>query len=224
VPRRPAARGRHPAAGPAGVGKSALAENAVRRAGASRRILRTTGTSSETGLALAGLYQLVQPLFPLAPRISAPRQAALRIALGITTGPPPEPFGVAMATLDLLAEAAAEQPLLVIAEDVHLLDAATVDMLRFVARRLAHDPVVLLVTARDEGPDPLGGAATSLVDLGPLGPDGSRRLLELVAPDITGSAQSGILRVAEGNPLALAELPKTPGLTFRRPRGRSGSR
>jgi DNA-binding CsgD family transcriptional regulator len=200
--------------GPAGVGKSALVENAVQRARSSRRVLRIVGTSPEMGLAMAGLYQLLQPLFPLAPQISEPRQAALRVAFGIALGPPPEPFAVAMAALDLLVEAAAEQPLLVIAEDVHLLDTATVEVLRFVARRLEHDPIVLLATARDDEPDPLGGAATSLVGLEPLDADGSRRLLEAVAPDLTGSAQAAILRVAEGNPLALVELPKTPGLTL----------
>jgi DNA-binding CsgD family transcriptional regulator len=196
--------------GPAGIGKSALAEHAVRRAGSSRRLLRTVGTSPEMGLAMAGLYQLLQPLFPLAPQISEPRQAALRAAFGIATGPPPEPFGVAMAALDLLVEAAAEQPLLVVAEDVHLLDAATVSVLRFLARRLEHDPIVLLATARDEDPDPLGGAAASVIDLGPLDADGSRQLLESVAPDLTAPARAGILRVAEGNPLALVELPKSP--------------
>ncbi|HTZ29191.1 MAG TPA: LuxR C-terminal-related transcriptional regulator [Streptosporangiaceae bacterium] len=201
--------------GPAGVGKSALVEDAVRRAGSSRRVLRTVGTWPETGLAMAGLYQLLQPLFPLAPQIPGPRQGALRVAFGISAGPPPEPFAVAMAALELLAEAAARQPLLVIAEDVHLLDAATVGVLRFIARRLLHDPIVLLATARDEGPDPLGGTATRLLDLEPLSADGSRQLLESVAPDLTGSVRAGILRVAEGNPLALVELPKTPGLTLR---------
>ena len=200
--------------GPAGIGKSALVEHAVRRAGSSRHLLRTVGTSPEMGLAMAGLYQLLRPLFPLAPQISETRQAALRVAFGIATGPPPEPFGVAMAALDLLAEAAAEQPLLVIAEDVHLLDAATVVVLRFLARRLEHDPIVLLATARDEDPDPLGGAAASLIDLGPLDADGSRQLLETVAPDLTASAQASILRVAEGNPLALVELPKSPAPTL----------
>jgi DNA-binding CsgD family transcriptional regulator len=200
--------------GPAGIGKSAIVEYAMRRARSSRRLLRTVGTSPEMGLAMAGLYQLLQPLFPLALQISEPRQAALRVAFGIATGPPPEPFGVAMAALDLLVEAAAEQPLLVVAEDVHLLDTATVEVLRFLARRLEHDPIVLLATARDEDPDPLGGAATCLLELGPLDADGSRRLLEAVAPDLTASAQAGILRVAEGNPLALVELPKTPGSTL----------
>lgn len=201
--------------GPAGVGKTALVEDALRRAGSSRRVLRTIGTWPETDLAMAGLYQLLQPLFPLAPQISEPRQAALRVAFGIASGPPPEPFAVAMATLELLVEAAAQQPLLVIAEDVHLLDAATVGVLRFLARRLEHDPIVLLAAARDEEPDPLGGTATFVLDLGPLSSDGSRQLLESVAPDLTASVRAGILRAAEGNPLALVELPKTPGLTLR---------
>ena len=186
----------------------------ARGAHSSRRVLRTAGTSPEMGLAMAGLYQLLAPLFPLAPQISEPRQAALRVAFGIATGQRPEPFGVAMAALDLLVEAAAEQPLLVIAEDVHLLDTATVEVLRFVARRLEHDPVVLLATARDEEPDPLGGAAACLLDLGPLDAGGSRQLLELAAPELTGSVRAAVLRVAEGNPLALVELPKTPGLTL----------
>jgi DNA-binding CsgD family transcriptional regulator len=201
--------------GPAGVGKSALAEDAISLAGPSRRVLRTIGTWPETGLAMAGLYQLLQPLFPLAQHIPEPRQAALRVAFGIAAGPAPEPFAVAMAALDLVVDAAAEQPLLLIAEDLHLMDTASVGVLRFLARRLEHDPIVLLATARDEEPDPLNGAATFLLDLAPLSAEGSRRLLEQVAPDLADPVQEGILRVAEGNPLALIELAKTPGLTLR---------
>src|ERR1700691_98416 len=65
---------------PAGVGKTALIDEAMRQAGRSRRILRTVGNSPETGMAMAGLYQLLQPLLPLAQLIPEPRQAALRIA------------------------------------------------------------------------------------------------------------------------------------------------
>src|SRR6202034_1383133 len=115
----------------------------------------------------AGLYQLPQPLLPLAKQIPEPRQAALRVAFGITAGPPPQPFALAMAALDLLADAAAEQPLLVVAEDLQWLDPATTGVLRFIGRRLEHDPVVLLATARDDQPDPLNGAAGYVLDLGP---------------------------------------------------------
>jgi len=201
--------------GPAGIGKTALVDEAVRRTGPSRRVLRTVGNSPETGLAMAGLYQLLQPLLPLAHLIPEPRQAALRVAFGITAGAPPEPFALAMATLDLLADAAAEQPLLVVAEDLQWLDPATVGVLSFIGRRLERDPVVLLATTRDDEPDPLHGAAGSVLDLEPLGAGDSRRLLVSVAPGLSSAARAGVLRVAEGNPLALVELPKTAGLTSR---------
>ena len=207
--------------GPAGIGKSALVEDAVQRAAASTRILRTVGASSEAGLAMAGLYQLLEPLLPLAHLIPEPRQAALRVAFGIVAGPPPEPFAVAMAALDLLVDAAAEQPLLVVAEDLQWLDPETIGVLRFIARRLEHDPIALLATARDDGPDPLAGAAAWVLELKPLGADDSRRLLASAAPKLHGPAQAAMLRVAEGNPLALVELPKTPGLTLR-PAGSAG--
>jgi DNA-binding CsgD family transcriptional regulator len=201
--------------GPAGIGKTALVEEAVRRASPGRRILRTFGSAPETGLPMAGLYQLLQPLLPLAHLIPEPRQAALRVAFGITAGPTPEPFALAMATLDLLADAAAGQPLLVVAEDVQWLDPATASVLRFVARRLEHDPVVLLATTRDDEPDPLQGVAGPALHLAPLDAEDSKRLLASVAPDLGEGSVTKILRAAEGNPLALLELPKTVGLTWR---------
>ena len=165
-------------------------------------------------MAMAGLYQLLQPLLHLAHLIPEPRQAALRVAFGITVGAPPESFALAAATLDLLADAAAEQPLLVVAEDLQWLDPATVGVLRFIGRRLEHDPVVLLATTRDDEPDPLHGAASCVIELEPLGADDSRWLLASVAPDLSVT-QARVLRVAEGNPLALVELPKTASLTLR---------
>lgn len=98
-------------------------------------------------------------------------------------------------------------------EDLQWLDLATVGVLRFIARRLAHDPVVLLATTRDNEPDPLHGAAACPLDLKPLGADDSRRLLVSVAPDLSRASQGTVLRVAEGNPLALVELPKTASPT-----------
>ncbi len=198
--------------GPAGIGKTALVDEAVRRAAPSRRIMRTVGNSAETGLAMAGLFQLLRPLLPLAHLIPEPRHAALRVAFGLAAGPPPEPFALAMAALDLLAEAAAEQPLLVVVEDVQWLDPATIGVLRFVGRRLERDPIVLLATTRDDEPDLFHGAGRVL-DLEPLGARDSRRLLASVAPDLSGAARARLLRLAEGNPLALVELPLTADVT-----------
>jgi hypothetical protein len=138
--------------GAAGIGKTALVDEAMQLAGASRHILHTVGHSPETGMAMAGLYQLLQPVLHLAHSLPEPRQTALRVAFGITGGAPPEPFVLAAATLDLLTDAAAEQPLLLVAEDVHWLDPGTIGVLRFIGRRLDHDPVVLVATSRDDPP------------------------------------------------------------------------
>lgn len=173
----------------------------------SRRVLRTVGTPPESGLAMAGLYQLLRPLLPLADRIPEPRRAALRVAFGLETGVRPEPFAVAMAALDLLADAAAGEPLLVVAEDLQWLDRATVDVLRFVVRRLRYDPIVVLATSRDDWPDL---SEARVLDLRSLDAEESRQLLASVAPDLGESVRAGVLRVAEGNPLALVELPKSP--------------
>jgi hypothetical protein len=55
---------------------------------------------------------------------------------------------VALAALDLLADAAAHSPVLVIAEDAQWLDRPTCDVLSFVARRLESDPIILLIALR----------------------------------------------------------------------------
>jgi DNA-binding CsgD family transcriptional regulator len=201
--------------GPAGIGKTSLVDEAIQLAGASRRILRTVGNSPETGMAMAGLYQLLQPVLPLAHSLPEPRQTALRVAFGITAGPPPEPFVLAAATQDLLTDAAAEQPLLVVAEDVQWLDQGTISVLRFIGRRLDHDPVVLVATSRDDESDRLQGAVSCVIDLGPLGTEDSRQLLAYVAPDLSAASSARVLRIAQGNPLALVELPGIASITSR---------
>ena len=63
------------------------------------------------------------------------RRTALNVAFGLTPGRAPERYAVAMAALDLLAEAGADMPLLVVAEDIQWLDPATVAVLTFVGDR-----------------------------------------------------------------------------------------
>ena len=112
-------------------------------------VLSTTGSSRRRVWPSRGLHQLLRPLRARAADLSPAHRAALDAAFGLTDGPGPEHFRIAMAVLDLLSEAAADGPLLLIAEDAHWLDRPTSDVLAFVARRLESDPIVLLAATRD---------------------------------------------------------------------------
>jgi DNA-binding CsgD family transcriptional regulator len=166
--------------GEPGIGKSALLRAASAMAGRDgRAVLRAAGVQAETGVPYAGLHQLLYPLADsfssLAPR---PREA-LRAAFGQADGPPPEMFPVAVAALELLAGAAAGPGLLVVADDLHWMDDATLGVLRFVARRIASVPIVLLAAIRHGFEDVLVEADLPVLMLRPFDVDGEGGLTAL---------------------------------------------
>ena len=90
--------------------------------------------------------------------LPAPQREALRTVFGLSAGPPPDRFMVALAVLSLLSEAAAERPLICVIDDEQWLDQASAQALGFAARRLAADPVGL-VFARPGAGCGAGGTA-----------------------------------------------------------------
>ena len=194
--------------GEAGVGKTALLEYVAGRA-RECRLARVTGVPSEMELAFAGLHQLCAPMLSRAECLPAPQGEALRIAFGLTQGPPPDRFLVGLAVLSLLSEVAAERPLVCVIDNEQWLDHASAQALGFVARRLAADSVALVFAARVPG-----GELTGLRELTVSGlPDAdARALLEsaLVGP-LDTQVRDLIVSETGGNPLALLELPS--GLT-----------
>ena len=109
-------------AGEPGVGKSALLEYAVESASASGfQVVRASGTEWEMELAFAGLHQLCAPMLDYLDRIPVPQRDALRTALGLAAGPPPDRFLVGLAVLSLLSEVAGDQPLICLIDDEHWL-------------------------------------------------------------------------------------------------------
>ena len=134
--------------GDPGIGKSALAEAAIRQArDRGMRVLACAGTESEARLSFAGLHQLLRPVLAGASGLPPDQRDALLTALGMAGGPAPAFPVVGLAVLELLGTAGA--PVLAVAEDVHWLDISTCEVLAFVSRRLGADPVGLLGTARD---------------------------------------------------------------------------
>src|SRR5689334_17701469 len=75
--------------GEAGIGKSALLEYLVRRAGGCR-VARAVGVESEMELAFAGLQQLCSSLPDRAERLPGPQRDALRTAFGLRDGDAPD--------------------------------------------------------------------------------------------------------------------------------------
>jgi DNA-binding CsgD family transcriptional regulator len=195
--------------GDAGLGKSALLEDAESRARAlGVGVLRTAGVASEAGMAFAGLHRLLRPRLVKVAELPDPQAAALASAFGMTDGAAPDTFLIALAALDLLADAAAESPLLVIVEDAHWLDADTSDVLAFVARRLDLEPIAMLFAVRDGHRSRLEDAALPELALDGLGHDDAQRLLDAHAPGLAREARRRVLDTANGNPLALLELPR----------------
>jgi hypothetical protein len=122
--------------GEAGVGKTALLDYLAGQA-AGCRVVHTAGVQSEIEFAFAGLHQLLGPMLDRLGRLPAPQQEALRTVFGISPGPAPDRFLVALATLSLLSEAAAERPLICVIDDEQWLDQASAQALGFAARRLS---------------------------------------------------------------------------------------
>jgi predicted ATPase len=194
--------------GEAGIGKSTLLAAARGRAGgAGMFVLSAVGVQSEAHLPFAGLHQLLQPLLGDLGALPGPHRTALEAAFGMTDGAAPNPFLIALATLELLGEAAARSPLLVVAEDAHWLDQPTSDVLSFVARRVNLEPIVLLFAVRDDVPNPFEAADLPELRLEPLDRPAAAELLDAHAPDLAPPIRERLLYEAAGNPLALVELP-----------------
>ncbi len=206
--------------GEAGIGKSALLSTASLIAtDRGMTVVSTSGVQSEIDLPFAGLHQLMRPSLTLLDGLPQVQGDAIRAAFGMADSTNPEPLMIALATLDLLGEAAARRPLLLIVEDAHWLDRPTADVLAFVGRRLGSDPIVLVAGICDGYQSPLLEAGLAQLHLDGLSQHSARALLDQHFPQLTSGVGEAVLQAAEGNPLALLELP----LTLTTSRGQLGS-
>ncbi|MFI9510194.1 ATP-binding protein [Nocardia sp. NPDC052566] len=195
--------------GEPGIGKSTLVAEAITTAVAARlRVLRTAGAEAEQNLAFAGLQRLLFPLRRGLEALPARQFEALSAALGMSDADAePSPYLVGLAALTLLADTAAEQPLLIVVEDVHWLDPASNEVLTFLTRRIDTEPIAMIATARDGYRLSLCETGLTMMRLGPLSGDDARALLDHTAPELPAAIRARVLAEAGGNPLALTELP-----------------
>nr|BFE61221.1 hypothetical protein GCM10020063_057470 [Dactylosporangium thailandense] len=194
--------------GEAGIGKSALLAETARVADRARmRVLSTTGVQSEAQIAFAGLYQLLRPVLDQVDRLSEPQRGAVLAAFGRGDAAVADLYLIALGTLSMLGEAAAQAPVLLVVEDAQWLDAASADVLVFVARRLEFEPVVLLAALRDGFDGPFADSGLPELALPRLDRGSAERVLDGRAPGLGEGVRLRVLHEAAGNPLALVELP-----------------
>ncbi|MFE9421459.1 AAA family ATPase [Kitasatospora sp. NPDC006697] len=195
--------------GEPGAGKSTLVEWAAAEGGARGfQVLRVRGSEGESGLALAGLHQLLRPLLVGLDDLPGRQRTALRFAFGIDEEgeAPVDPLHLRVGVVTLITEAAARQPLLLVVDDIQWLDLGSLDLLAFVARRLDGEAAVMLLASREDGvPGRFDREFPHLVT-GPLTRADAGLLLNVQPTPPTGRARTQVLEDAAGNPLALIEL------------------
>lgn len=101
--------------------------------------------------------------------------------------------------------------MLVVLDDAQWFDRASLDALFFAARRLAGEPVTMLIAARLGDHLPGFDRHMPTLVLGPLDNAAAGRLLDMQPQRPTGRMRTQILAQADGNPLALTELAKAAG-------------
>ena len=212
--------------GEAGIGKTRLVTELARRAdNAGARIAAGAGVDVGGEAPLAIWQELVPQLARTVP--PPPGQADWPAELGrlapdlaarLGRGAPPPPVAspelerlrLFDAVLRLVEWAAAGRPVLLVAEDVHRADPASMQLCAHIGRRLAAHPVLFVLTRRDKPERPAAdalladlagrGVEVAEVELGPLSQAEVAAVARSVA-DLTEAAVEQVVRAADGNPL-----------------------
>ena len=216
--------------GEAGIGKTRLVAELARRAeNAGARTAIGAGVDVGGAAPLATWQELVPQL---ARGVPAPPEDAdwpaelgrlapdIAARLGRDQPPPPvsspelERLRVFDAVLRLVEWAAAGRPVLLVAEDVHRADPASMQLCAHIGRRLATRPVLFVLTRRDKPDRPdadalladLAGRGVEVaeLELGPLAAVELAAVARSVA-DLTDQAVDQVIRAADGNPLLAVE-------------------
>lgn len=207
--------------GPAGIGKTRLAEVIVERADSSGfGVHRAQGDELEVGFAYGVLRQLLSSMLEphqLSDRPSVPEgpdQLTSVLTDGVT-GTGSDALGIYYGFYRLLQDLAEGRPRLVCVDDAHWSDVRSLHALRFATRRLEEQSVVTVVTFRPSQDTEQTDLIRQLSQL----PAAHRLLLSPLGPDAVSELAGSILgeepdpdfvrelqRVTGGNPFLVTEV------------------
>ncbi|MEV6762620.1 LuxR family transcriptional regulator [Streptomyces sp. NPDC051105] len=194
--------------GDSGVGKSALLGHVSQLAAAEQyRVIRAAGVEAESELPFAGLHQFLYPLLAYIDRLDEVHRKAFDVVFGRSEGTPPSVMTLGIAVLDLLSLAASQHPLLLVLDDGQWLDDSSTEVIGFVGRRLTGSSVKLVVVLRAGVPSGFDTAALPELAVTTLSEKASEQMLDLHHPGLAPRVRHLVLAEAQGNPLALLELP-----------------
>lgn len=181
--------------GEAGIGKTALLDEAARAAG-DVRVLRHAGLEAEQDIPYAALHVLLRDVELDA--LPAAQASALRTALGQGEDGPPDRFLVGLAVLGAVGRAG---PVVLVVDDLQWLDRPSAEALLFTARRLTDECVVMVFATRDDDAPGIPELVVPRLD-----PAAATEVLRARAAGLSRHEHDRVRAEAAGNPLALLEF------------------
>ncbi|GAA0389103.1 LuxR family transcriptional regulator [Micromonospora gifhornensis] len=196
--------------GEPGIGKSALSNAAANLAAeAGMRVLRASGSEFEADISYSVLNQLLLPLYREIQRQPPGLRDALNVALGFGPGAPPAVLLVCNAALSLLSAVARKKPVLVLVDDVQWVDRPSAVVLGFIARRVQGNPIGVVASSRTGTESFFDRRGLTEIVVQPLEREAAARFVDARYPMMPPQVRQRLLDLAQGNPLALVELPTT---------------
>jgi DNA-binding CsgD family transcriptional regulator len=206
--------------GEAGIGKTALVQAFVTEAGKQGALVLSGGCYDLTATPPYGPWLEIADRYPKTPDLPTMPQVLKR---GTGIGDLTSQLELFETARDFLISVATARPLVIVLEDLHWSDPASLDLLRYLARQLDGHRLFLIATYRGDEvtrqhilsqylPRLVREAHAGRIDLRPLDEGAVRRLVDARFPlkrDDADRLVAYVLDHAEGNPLFLTEILRT---------------
>ncbi|WP_183092539.1 LuxR family transcriptional regulator [Nocardioides stalactiti] len=206
--------------GPAGIGKSTLVAVAVGTAAAAgSRVLSVRAAAVGADVPFAAARVLLEPAYRDRERDRVRRQGPADLCRSVfdpTLTADPLPVADRAAAVShgltwLLFDWLDGRPALLVIDDLHLADPATVAFVARLVEQVAGTSVSIVATARSDAPVPeLLQTGIQVLDVGPLPPEGVRDLVRALVPTATDDEIRTCAAITGRNPLFVIEALRAP--------------